>query len=384
MTSRRPGPWKMSMSRTMSIAANWLLVAASVIFFLLAVETFLRLYAAVHTVLPPPPAVAVPVPSSKFSEEIVVPPEVIAAAKSRMDIISLPKVWEHRPTQVSGAARAEIWQGALEVYNQEGMRWTTPFPPKRDDVYRVMVVGDSFTYGQGLAEEWRFSNLLSQWMNRDFRIEFLNLGVQGLNSGDILDVIIKYLPILKPNLVLYAVCLNDFLPSGRQPGYFESLRYTYPFPLPKSWKNFLQRHTRTGAFLTEIYDGALRRLHLRMDMFDAILMDFEGYQKRFARDVADMNRSVRLAGLPPLVAMVVDQLPIYGGRDYQVAKTAEMLLANAGADVIGTENFYRRYNGQTMIISWWEWHPNEVANYIWARMIALLLRKREDLAAFRR
>src|SRR5215472_15486884 len=118
MTSRRPGPWKMSMSRTMSIAANWLLVAASVIFFLLAVETFLRLYAAVHTVLPPPPAAAVPVQSSKFSEEIVVPPEVIAAAKSRMDIISLPKAWEHRPTQVSGAARAEIWQGALEVYNQ--------------------------------------------------------------------------------------------------------------------------------------------------------------------------------------------------------------------------------------------------------------------------
>src|SRR5262249_41649553 len=195
-----------------------------------------------------------------------------------------------------GAARAETWQGVLEVYNQDGMRWATPFPPKHDDVYRVMVVGDSFTYGQGLAEEWRFSNLLSRWMGRDFRIEFLNLGVQGLNSEDILDVIIKYLPILKPNLVVYAVCLNDFLPSGRQPGYFYSRRYTYPLPIPESWKNFLQRHTRTGAFLTEIYDGALRRLHLRMDMYDAILMDFEGYQKGFARDRSDMNRSLRLAG----------------------------------------------------------------------------------------
>jgi lysophospholipase L1-like esterase len=370
------------------------LVATSVIFCLLVIETFLRVYAAVHTVLPPPPAAAVPAPISKVSEEIVVPPEVIAAAKSRRDIMSLPEVWEHRSTQVSGAVRAETWHGVLEVYNQDGMRWATGFPPKHDDVYRVMIVGDSFTYGEGLAEEWRFSNLLSLWMDRDFRIEFLNLGVQGLQSEDILHVIIKYLPILKPNLVVYAVCLNDFLPSGRTPGYFDNRRYNealpasynepYPFPLPDSWKNFLQRHTRTGAFLTEIYDGALRRLHLRMDMYDAILMDFEGYQKRFARDVADMNRSVRMAGLPPLVAMVVDQVPIYGGRGYQVAKTAEMLLAKAGAEVVGTENFYQRYNGQIMIISRWEWHPNEVANYIWARMIARHLRKREDLVAFRR
>ena len=74
-------------------------------------------------------------------------------------------------------------------------------------------------------------------------------------------------------------------------------------------------------------------------------------QGRFGRDVADMNRSVRMAGLLPLAAMVVDQVPIYGGRGYQVAKTAEMLLTKAGAEVLGTENFYRRYNDQIMIIS---------------------------------
>jgi lysophospholipase L1-like esterase len=158
--------------------------------------------------------------------------------------MSMPEAWKLKPTHVSGAVRADYLQGVLEVYNPDGMRWATPFPPKHDDIYRVMVVGDSFTYGAGLAEEWRFTNLLSQWMNREFRIEFLNLGVKGLQSEDILQVINKYLPILKPNLVVYAVCLNDFLPSGR-PEYFYN--DAYPFPLPRSWKSFFQQHTRTGG-----------------------------------------------------------------------------------------------------------------------------------------
>jgi hypothetical protein len=365
-----------------SILVNWLLVAASLMLFFLTVEVSLRVYAAVHKVLLLPPAAGVPAPSSEFGDAIVIPPEIVAAAKSRQHLISMPEAWKQKPTDASGAAHANYWHGVLEVYNQDGMRWATPFPPKHDDVYRVMVVGDSFTYGAGLAEEWRFTHLLSQWMDRDFRIEFLNLGVKGLQSEDILRVINKYLPILKPNLVVYAVCLNDFLPSGRPESYYNVT--AYPFPLPASWKGFFHRHTRTGAFLTENYDGALRRLHLRMDEFDAILSDFEGYQQRFARDVSDMNRSVRMAGLPPLVAMVVDQFPIYGERGYQIAKTAETFLDKAQTVVIGTENFYRRYHRQAMNISRWEWHPNEVANYIWGSMIAMHLKKRDDLARFTR
>ena len=367
------------LSRTSSILANCLLVAASLMMFFLTVEALLRGYAAVYKVLLPPPAARIPAPSSEFAQAIVIPSEIVAAAKSRHYLLTMPEAWKLKPTHVGGAVRADYLQGVLEVYNEDGMRWATPFPPKHDDVYRVMVVGDSFTYGAGLSEEWRFTNLLSQWMNRDFKIEILNLGAKGLQSEDILHVINKYLPILKPNLVVYAVCLNDFLPSGL-PEYFYN--DAYPFPLPASWKDFFQRHTRTGALLTELYDGALRRLHLRMDQFDDILKDIGAYQQRFARDAADMNRSVRMAGLPPLVAMVVDQFPIYGERGYKVAKTAEMFLEKAGAVVIDTENFYRQYHRQPMNISRWEWHPNEVANYIWASMIEMHLKKREDLMKF--
>jgi lysophospholipase L1-like esterase len=366
----------MEMSRTVSLAGNCLLVVGSAILFFLGVEGFLWFYAAAHKVQESPPIAAVPTPTS---DEIVVPPEIVAAANTRQQVISMPKTWERTPTKVNGSVRMNHYYGAVHVYNQDGVRWATPFPPKREDVYRVLVVGDSLTYGLGLAEEWRFSNLLDRWMNQQFKIEFLNLGVEGAQSEDILKIINKYLPILKPNLVIYGVCINDFLPSGR--GQYDN---TYSFPLPDRVKDFFIRHTRTGAFLNENYDGALRRLHLRADFLNDILKDFEGYQQRFRRDVTHMNRSLRVAGLPPMIGMVLEQYPDFGGRGYQIAKIAESVLAQAGAVVIPTEDYFRRYHGRAMNISRWEGHPNEVANYIWASMLAKELRARHDLDLFKK
>lgn len=369
------------MSRLTSALLNLGLIVCSVVLVLMALEGFLWAHAAIYTPPPPPPVAAVPAPIAELGGDIVVPPAILAAAKQRQDVISMPESWKRTPTQVSGAYYADFWHGVLEVKTPEGMRWATPFPPRQEDVYRVMVVGDSLTYGDGLAEEWRFSNLLTQWLQRDLKIEFLNLGIDGYNSEDVLNITKRYLPVLRPNLVFYAICVNDFLPSG---GGQYNYQNSYAFPLPDRWKNFIIVHTRTGAFLSEIYDGALRRLHLRSDFFDDILADFGGYQQRFARDVAEMNRSIRNAGLPPLVAMVVDQYPYYAWQGYKLAKIAESALEKAGAEVIPTENYYRRYHAQPMHISRWEGHPNEVANYIWASMIARQLHDRADLTAFKR
>jgi hypothetical protein len=214
-----------------------------------------------------------------------------------------------------------------------------------------------------------------------FYIELLNLGVDGYQSNHVLQVIKTHISTLKSNLVVYAVCLNDFLPTTIG-SYSDNTAYS--IPLPDGVKKFLIENTRTGALLTSLYDGALRGLHLRMDFFDDILANFDGYQTRFAQDVQEMNATVLAAGLPQLVALVVDPYPAYRPKGYQIAMVAEAALARAGAVVIPTEDYYRRYNGQAMYISRWEGHPNEIANIIWANMIAKVLRGRADLQAYRR
>jgi hypothetical protein len=244
-----------------------------------------------------------------------------------------------------------------------------------------MVVGDSLTFGLGLQENDTFVALLNDWMAKHYRIEFLNLGVVRYQSEDVLRTIRDFLPQLRPDLVIYTVCLNDFAPSGKGEYHDDDL---YQFPLPGRIKRFLIAHTRTGAFLNDEYDAALRKVHLRRDFYDDILIGFGGYETRFRRDVAEMNKTVTTAGLPPMMAMVVDQYPQFQGRGYTIARVAEDALTKAGADVIPTEDYYRRYNNQAMYVSTWEGHPNEVANYIWAEMISQRLTDRPDLVRFRR
>lgn len=369
-------------SRLRNAAGNMLLVVASMVFVFMGVEGYLRLDAhfqaapltePVHST---PPKVA-PVALASGG---TVPADIVAAADARYRFTTMPAEWQHRDVKVPGAAVAYYWQGALHVHDVNHFRRTTPFPAKDPNVFRVIVAGDSLTYGYGIPEASTFTALLNTWLSKDYRVEFLNLGVSGNQSEDVLHVIQTWVPKLQPNLVIYAVCLNDFMPSGQ--GEYNGDQYS--FPLPGRVKRFLIAHTLTGAFLNEKYDAALRGLHLRRDFFDDILAGFGGYQKRFARDVSDMNRTVTAAGLPPLVGLVLDQYPAYGGRGYKITQVAEEALTKAGADVIPTEDYYHRYNGQLLYVSNWEGHPNEVANYIWAKMIYQQIVQQKELAAFKR
>jgi hypothetical protein len=52
--------------------------------------------------------------------------------------------------------------------------------------------------------------------------------------------------------------------------------------------------------------------------------------------------------------------------------------------VVDSEDFYRRYDGQRFRVSRWEGHPNEAANAIWASELADVIRRRPDLARFRK
>jgi lysophospholipase L1-like esterase len=329
-------------------------------------EGFLRIHAAAHA----PAPLRVPAVPPIMSEGDDIPPSLIERAKIRHGLLTMPKEWEHREIGRGDGYVKEMWHGVLQVYNGEGMRRLEPFPPKQEGVFRVMVLGDSITYGAGVAEEWTYPALLTKRFAP--KVEFLNLGISGYQSEDILRLLKKYLPILKPDLVFYGVCHNDFLPSGR--GQYSD-RAAYSVPLPEAVSQFFMRNTLAGPFIAEIYDGGLRYLHLRKDFVTDILTDFESYQTRFARDVADMNRVIIDSGLPPMLAMVFDQYPSYGKDLYRITKIAEKALLDAGAHVILMEDYYRRYDSAGFYVSPWEGHPDERAFFVWAGMIETELRQ---------
>lgn len=298
------------------------------------------------------------------------PDDVVELANGRAGVLTLPEAWRRKEERVEGATWAYTWHGALHVHDQWGFRRRNgPFPAKDPDTLRIIVVGDSLTYGDGLAQEWTFSHLLERSLQESHRVEVVNLGRDGYQSEDILGVLQQFLPLLDPDLVIYAVCLNDFLPSGREQ------ETAYAFPFPADWKMYLLDRTRLARLLDDGYQSLLLALDLRSDFYDEILAGDEGDQTRFARDVAAMNRLVQEARLPPMVGILFHQFPGGDPRGWDLIEIAERSLEEAGFDLISVMSWRERFKDRVFPISRWEEHPNElahslVAEHLYERLLA--------------
>jgi GDSL-like Lipase/Acylhydrolase family len=236
------------------------------------------------------------------------------------------------------------------------------------------------TYGYGVRNGETYSSQIETTLKKQFSVEVLNLGVSGYQSQDILRTVRVYTALLQPDLIIYGVCLNDFLPSGV--GQYEN-NMAFKFPLPERTKTFLSERTSIGQLVSRAYDSLLMSIGLRNDFWNDILKDFRNYQGRFSEDVKKMNDLAIEIGLPPIVAMVLNQDPDLNSKGYQIAMVAERHLTNAGMTVIPTEEFYKNYNKQRMMVSPWEGHPSAKAHKIFAELFVAHLQHRQDLKQYR-
>ena len=79
--------------------------------------------------------------------------------------------------------------------------------PPKGDRFRIAVVGDSFTWGQGIEAGERFSNLLEGFLGPKY--EVFNFGIPGDNLPEHLMVLERALPT-SPDFVLLQLYINDF------------------------------------------------------------------------------------------------------------------------------------------------------------------------------
>lgn len=307
-------------------------------------------------------------------------PEVRKIIAARGKPLTMPGSWKKRNVKIPGVFKAEYWHGVLHVRDENRFRRTVPFPGKKAGTFRIMIVGDSLTYGAGIGVQWIYPAVLERRLRDDFNIEILNLGVSGWNSEDINEAIETWAPRLNPDLVIYGVCLNDFMAFNAGQDAYDT---AYALPLPRDVSDLFTQETYLGAFLSDHYDALLRNWDLRKDFFDGILADMEGHQARFADAVAAMNAFIRSRNLPPIIGMVLHQQPRYEGRGYRLTRIAEEAMLKAGFTVVPIEDYFRRYNNRNFAVSQWEGHPNEEANQIFAAMLEVQLRQQPELRFYR-
>jgi lysophospholipase L1-like esterase len=98
------------------------------------------------------------------------------------------------------------------VTNSYGFRGPEVPVKKPPSVFRILMLGDSITYGNAVAWNETFSHFLEQELNAagaETRFEVLNLGVSGYNTRQELATLRQLGLQFAPDLVVLNVCLND-------------------------------------------------------------------------------------------------------------------------------------------------------------------------------
>jgi hypothetical protein len=126
--------------------------------------------------------------------------------------------------------------------------------PKPRGVKRVMVVGDSLTFGVGLAPAERYTELLEDRLNNRFprdRWEVINLGLMGAPTVFERDVVLGFGPMVDPDRIVVGFFLNDVDPAKKYP--------------TEEHRRFEERHGRwIGRVETLLAGVALPRLAGKM------------------------------------------------------------------------------------------------------------------------
>ncbi len=154
------------------------------------------------------------------------------------------------------------WQKTHTIsVNSFGFREREITKQKPANVFRIVVIGDSLTYGQGIAEEERFSRLIEQQLNvSNNNYEVLNFGKPGAETVHHIGFLDDVLE-LQPDFILLQWFVNDvegndksarprpyrLIPSDYLSGFFHRNSALY-YLIKQAWNGLQSKLGLVGTY----------------------------------------------------------------------------------------------------------------------------------------
>jgi lysophospholipase L1-like esterase len=248
--------------------------------------------------------------------------------------------------------------GVPVTINQLGFR-EREVGPKAPDRYRIAVVGDSLTWGQGLEPRERFSDVLERSLGS--RYEVLNFGIPGNNMPEHLQVLERAL-VVSPDFVLLQLYINDFeTPDMERPGPHALI----PWPALDGW-------LLPSSALYDMVNDVWAQLQERTGMIES----YVHYMERNLKDPSAPNsrkafgmlrqfiERARAAGV--MSGIVLFPNPGLFGAHYPFGYLHDRVREVCAAEHITCldmrDSFSTFKNPQDMWVSRFDQHPNARAN----------------------
>jgi hypothetical protein len=155
----------------------------------------------------------------------------------------------HSGLVLQGVSRRVIHEGVEYRTNGHGIR-EPELPPKAAGEHRILLLGDSFVWGDGLREEDTVARQLQRRLDpRGKRYRVINAGISGFDTRDELEQLRRLAPVYQPDTVVLFFFTNDVL--ARQDRALEGRGAA------SSWrqnlKESLRENSKLFAFLYYLY-----------------------------------------------------------------------------------------------------------------------------------
>lgn len=282
------------------------------------------------------------------------------------------------------------WQRPHHRLNRFGLRGPDVEVPKPPGVRRVLVLGDSFTYGLGVRNERApFPAVLQRELNRDWPrgrgpYEVLNGGISGSLTGQWVDLLRRVGPQLEPDVVLAVFFLRDGTRDRTISDFFGVIRdeiaqrnadsALYQLSYLVRWIRDLQDRRRVARAYTETlldaYFGSPEQT-VQWDLAQRHLL--------MLRDMARAQGAVfGLAVFPMLVEL---------DEGYPFRAVSDLLMEFAAARGIPAHDLLPAFLGREAADLWvspLDQHPNEAGHAVAADSLLPFVRALLEQAATRK
>lgn len=256
--------------------------------------------------------------------------------------------------------------------NADGFRDDPFVVPKPARTFRILALGDSFTFGDGIRE------VASTWPEvLETRLaplcphaEVLNLGVPGTNTSYHRALFDRLGATLSPDLVILGFVPNDPEPPGANRE-IVPVRLDPPLLPSRPLDRALARTSHAYAFVRGKKNALLERFGFK-ETYDEYVRSL--YRpgpdwERFERDARGLAESCRSRGVPLAVAV----FPLFHDLEHDPYHAeldrAAALFRGTGAVVVDLREAYRGIPSSALWIAPTDAHPNERAHRLAAEAL---------------
>lgn len=274
----------------------------------------------------------------------------------------------HRSSEIPGLAfelapnRQKKYEKVWIRTNSFGMRDTEPASLEDDSVSRIVVLGDSFTFGFRVEGASSYPSVLERRLNEgasEKRFEVLNLGVSGYNTQDEAIVLEHKGLSWRPDLVILGYVLNDPETEPVQP-------LTSYFQEPAVWQR-----SNLARLVAQVKHGLEMRIWGGGDYYR--YLHSEGHDKwNSVLSALDEIRVLTESPQIPVLLVIFPEKPNKDWSDYpytdlhrQVAEIAH----EKGFAVIDLLDRFSDYPARDMRVRRGDPHPSPLGHEVAAEAI---------------